>query len=1266
STYSDAQVNAVVNDNSRITVTVSKLVAGTIYNPVQISLSKTEDDEFLSVASEIKHGLVYTYPVFSIISMAADEFYLKIEPYKGYKGYYTVYSGATTQTMSKWAEYEDKAGGTTDIFLPVNLNAINNLTQFFKVNFEFTPPGQAPGVATATLDSQILKYTPDETDIVINTPLNLEITKQLIVENAAKNGEELMLSLKWDISYVEILKNLVNRNGGSLSVEYLFNRGEVPYDTDEKLFSKITLDMTLNGDDLEITMKDDDGRLEEYSWTTREMLESGTVYEMAVGHITLRLPISAVGVSTDPLFEYPGIYFLNTRAQYYLGTTHYKTSASIPIDMTLDSRVSIELARPQNLKTVEGETDNDSFAMQWDTLDYEKENSKLYTYRVEMLETRGFTIGEDSVLYNLYITTDKELMDKFVAAEGERDDLPETLKDKVTSYDNGSKKADSFDFVEIGKISDLRKGNIVKIENIMQDNSANKQGFEMLGLDENMEYYVVMETVLIPVNMETEKYDEKEKQISKFSTIISATTQLNPENPKESEKNPAVPTNFDKEKVTLNSASLKWDRVKEVADPLSNSTLEYQFIRITGQKMDDNLIDSRLEYNETWSKLPTAVGKAGCRTSSGKVYEYMPYESGFSHTVADSKNFTYDNSGYTTYYLKDMTLIPNELYFYYIRTVRISDGNDEAYSVWVPLSVTTTPVDSPTNLKVLPEYKRDAKTEIAIGFTLPELPLEKLGNEYLIQYSTKQDTDEWTEDKTMAMSDVTVTKNADGTLYCEYLIDGLKEGTMYSIRVRLYNTLLKDSSLYSNTAQARTDLDQDDYDKKKKQNDWINHYIDLLEQLVTNPYWVVKDTTGTVNVVYRPNSFSSVIASSPSGVIDLYKGELDAEKKIYYLPSKAIKQAYDADKGFRISYKDSEVVFSARSIDPGLNDAIIDINKNIAEHSIDDYFVKLTVTYNTVSYDIDGSAAIGPVVNIEAEAVGSKKNIEVWDKDMVAILMNKIADEEDLDELAKDIEEDVYDEESNKKLVKLIKQYVTDFEDDFEDEVDKEINKVVRKNYVSTKLNKNIIIANAVDSDVSVSGNRQQNGTWTNVEVSGYGTKKAIYTLEPGTYAFSGKKIAIPGITNVPNGGAITQMVVKYSLDDYFGKDTSFNLNAKLTKNMAVGAAARIAGAKKGDNPITYFNSKGINVSTRGNTNATTQEAIYLAMASYQIRTGVKVDSIRVTNYKNTADATGLQPAYKKSVQAAYSMGAYNNNNLQPNEPMTVKDFLQILVNLKM
>lgn len=1280
------------NVNHNGTLTIEGLEASTIYNDIVISTARAssvaEQNRFETIEVPLPVGTVYTYPKYRVIALGASEYYLEIDPFKGYDGHYRVYQGTQKDTLSKWYDYTEKNKGNEKILIPVSLNANAPEEKFFKVDFSFTPPSDKPG-NKQPFTSQILKFKPYKEDVVLATPKNLKVIRANIVKKDDE-VENLFLTLKWDIDYEDVLQILNDRNKKDpFKIEYLFYKGDSPNNIDTNEFMGLNLEFE-NGSDvkkIKYTIKNGNNNGIELvqgdnkTFTSeRTDIVNNKEKKIIEANVTFKVPVSHKDSADKKILQYPNTYFLATKGKYVIksangGNEEFETSLSLPATLTLNGIEDIEVPAPQNLKVVEESVAKNSFSIEYDTLKYEEEGDLLYNYNEIMLKTIGREIKEGSIKYDFYITQDKVLFDELIKYD--KNSVPENLESKIKEHKLNTTITDegiTLDLKQLNLIDTLRQQGILKIANIVQKEDLPKQKINFQGLDENETYYLLGMTSVIPYEMPPSSQLLEDKiDYSEFSKIVTATT-INPNSPGENEKVPPAPTKFVAEDITLNSVDLVWDRVKDNLPPLEDgstpkSTLEYQFIKTRGEQLPDAFLKSKDSYEKTWrgQYLKDVKNKYGLKTDKDKLYEFDGEKAQFSNTVVDKERYEYVNWQGAEGRIRDKTLSPNQIYFYYIRTVRVSDKGDEAYSVWVPLTFTTKNTTGPTNLRVEPKAEYDKKSEVVISFDIPKMDTSLIGTEYDLQYSIKQDLGNWSEDKTMPKDKLSFKDNDDGkTMKVTYKITGLKSGTMYTIRVRMLNKPLDAPSMYSNEVEHRTDSDNTENDYDQDVENWENNFKDLIEDLKNQPYWFSKDTSSNTIVYYRPQYFDKIIATTNNSIIELSSGKGGSYKE-YYLPASAVISAFDQNKGFKISYNGADVIFSAKTINPYDNDVIKKMAEEIESKggNVEDYFVKLSVDFKNNKYIIDGSNSLSPSVLITLSVVGTKDTILTLDQNMLNYIEELLKTKEFSKDVKNKIKELIKNKTDNKIMVQEIGKMVDSFKSKFGDELGKDLNSLSRKTSHIQYLTGDIIFVYTLPVDISIAGYKKSQGNWISADVKDYLGKKAIYTKETGEYIFAGKKLVINGVGNLPNGNQITNVVLKYGLDDFLGKDGNINLRAPMTRRATIGSLARIAGASKVQDPIEFFKTKNIVLSTRNmDNNITSEEAVYLIMKTYEMKSGTKLETVKIRNYNLTSDIKNINKNYKKPIQVAFETGIYNNPNMNAKGTISVQEFLQSLANM--
>ncbi|MFR4986056.1 MAG: fibronectin type III domain-containing protein [Lachnospirales bacterium] len=1261
------------------TLTIRDLESSTIYSDISIS-SEISIDNFETTKATLPIGTIYTYPAYKVIALGYSEFYLEIEPFKGYDGFYVVYQGDQKSTLNLWSTYQDKNKGRDKILISIPLDTEAKQEKFFRVDFSFTPPDL--GNSKLPFTSQILKYKPFEEDIVLATPKNLEIVSSNIIKKDDE-PENLYLTLKWDIDNKSVLKGLMKQHSDTSSkfnIDYLFYKGTNPTELEEKSFLGVNLEFTsaeLDGIKYKLPeeyKKLDIELLEDKTFTSQRTEVAGNKQNTILeANVTFKIPVSSKDANDKKILQYPNTYFLANKGNYTIklqnaNTVNYETGLSLPVTLTLDGIQKIEVPVPQNLKVIEDSVTNKEFSVEYDTLKYAEEEDLLYNYNEIMLKTIGRELQDDSIKYDFYITQNKELFDELVKYSKDGD-VPQNIKNKIVKYENTqAMTSDGIDVdIKDNLLDNLRKRGIVQVSNINQDIDISKQKINFKGLDENETYYVVGRTNVTP-------YEGKDKlndkiDFSKFTKLVTATTKKDGDNPEENEKVPPAPTKFIAKDITLNSVNLIWDRVKdnlpEGQEP--KSSLEYQFIKTRGEQLPDSFLKSKDSYEKTWESLSNVKDKEGLRTNKDKLYEFDKEAKQFSAEEASKERYEYINWEGAEGNILDKTLSPNQIYFYYIRTVRVSDKGDEAYSVWVPLTFTTKNTTGPTNLRVEPKAEYDQKSEVVISFDIPKMDTSLIGTEYDLQYSIKQDLGDWSEDTTMPKDKLSFKENDDGkTIKVVYKITGLKSGTMYTIRVRMLNKPLDAPSMYSNEVEHRTDSDNTENDYDQDIENWENNFKGLIEDLKNQPYWFSKDTSSSTIVYYRPQYFDKIIATTNNSIIELASGKGGSYKE-YYLPASAVISAFDENKGFKISYNGADVIFSAKTINPYDNDVIKKMAEEIDSKggNVEDYFIKLSVDFKNNKYIIDGSDSLSPSALITLSVVGTKDTIATLDQNMLNYIEELLKTKEFSKDVKNKIKNLIKNKTDNKIMVQEIGKIVDSFKSKFGDELAKDLNSLSRKTSHIQYLTGDIIFTYTLPTDISIGGYKKSQGNWISVDVKDYLGKKAIYTKEIGEYIFAGKKLVINGAGNLPNGNQITNIVVKYGLDDFLGKDGNINLRAPITRRATIGSLARIAGASKMQDPIEFFKTKNIVLSTRNmDNNITSEEAVYLIMKIYEMRSGTKLETVKIRNYNLTSDIKNINKNYKKPIQVAFETGIYNNANMNAKGTISTQEFLQSLVNM--
>lgn len=784
------------------------------------------------------------------------------------------------------------------------------------------------------------------------------------------------------------------------------------------------------------------------------------------------------------------------------------------------------------------------------------------------------------------------------------------------------------------------------------------------GLDENQQYYVTVDLVVYHRGA-----IEGERHVASFfSELVGFTTRGILLVPDGLDRIPPAPGNLNSRDVTQDSVTVYWDRVNPTAE---NAFIEYEILRIVGEYLDPVLFNdnSSLPFQEFWEE-----DRLGLRTNEHEVWRVSDNNlylfdgvNNFTQAAPDNE-FEYrpldTDIGPNIASLRDLTLRPNNLYFYYVRTVQIivdANGNiiQEMYSQWSHTAVTTFPVRPPRNLRVELEYEDyDPLTEIVISFDGPISNIEELHNTIDFQFQLREEGEGWGTPQTMDSYLSVEGPDRYGYFRFMYRITGLSPGRSYSVRVRTLDITSGDSSLYSNVVDFRTEFDQDDYDRDRDTDDWENRLRELLRDLLRNPYWVTRHTRYNYEVVFRANRFDELIRTAVGGAIVL--PEPQADRAVYYIPAISYIAANRANIGFSVTHGDMQVIIPASTINTDINHAALELTQLMNNREVADYFVRITLDWREISY-VDGEETLTDQVEIEFDLVSANQNIPAWDN-----IVTDLATQHILNAVNETTREAIYnrirERPPNLEMAHLINNIVEQEHQRLMDLIEEELWQVTEGTIIVGDLDSSMrIIAREFDDATVILAYRLVNGVWLPVEVIDFGDARGIFTNRPGTYVFTGRVINIPGFETERHAGNVTAIIARHGLDDLFGREM-IDIHANSTRMMVAGSVARIAGAPRAANPFDWLNNAGVNISARNpNAYITQQEAVHMLMVAYQNRTGTNIQTLRITNFGAIANVQNLDDRYRQSVSAALQLGLFTDSNFNARGQISIRELFNML-----
>ncbi|MCL2664310.1 MAG: hypothetical protein FWE82_01730 [Defluviitaleaceae bacterium] len=1269
-----------IGDYGRLVI--SGLPPGVMYS-ARISTGPTvnETSDIRATVTVSRNG-IFTLLPYELVYIEGS-YSLKIRPYR-HTGFYTVMtddSGKSLQSDSgnivSYKLYNNDIDGDKEFFyLPVDIN--KNDPTGIRIYFTLAPTISAlnPNIAAK---SQIM-LVPFESRIMGFSPRGLVIEKAetsnvptydlaASAENYPSANKEsyMKLELSWDIGNANELKDYLEANGGIGYFYYNLNGVQSPVLTNQ-MFTfdtlEVKLELTDGGSTIEVTYNPND---------TSEFIITGTdtfvinETNMLRGYVTLSMRAGnsasypsfapAAGVNGDMLFfYYPGIYFIKFDMLPYANALTI-TASSNYAPFALSSAGSSKLPEAQNLVAVSPITDDTqvSFTARWRV-----PADGILSY-LNIFDYEKNAPDDPKLSYSLYVAQSDLLLrniDPAIVTEVDYSTVADVSGIYPVIYFSDINGQNGFDAGGRDGRSVLRSGEIICITGIPSDIAPGLIQIKLDGLDKNQRYFISAKTTLDFIALYPDSPPEPLTMESGMSNIAAIITAPDKTQPKPGESDPPAPANLiwdtQDNPTTSTNAAIRWDQVQD------DGVVSYEIVRSTARPINPGLLSDRSLTLEEFLDLiesmdPRAVLEA---VETSKI---IP--------GADDERHTYNEADVYSYY-KDNALRPNTVYYYYVRTVR--EFNGVKYSEWVGIAVTTQPVGRPLNLVVLRENViYDGKTEAWISFIAPVGA--NLGTDYFLEYRTKAGGVPWGDYVVMDSAEliagsVALTGSLEGYYRYTYKITGLKHGTSYSIVVRMVDAL-GDASIDSNIALTRTELDQDEYDRDKETQDWLDYLKDRLADIYKTPAWPVTDSRDFLSMVYSPSMFLGVLNETKDSEISLIAPDSGRARSFtYYLPGQIMERLWQSNKTLTVTCGDMKVFFNKNFIDVSYNEAVIQVKRSIQMRRDADYFIKIDVFFTNNNINVNGETPIGYRTELSAEIVAVSKEIRIWDNEILRMYTNKIADEVTIAPAIADLREMADNGADFVDRVLYVEEFVELVRQDLIAETMESLIKIINSSTKFTAFNQSVAVSIKTGSlsDV-VNGYQRRVNSWGYIPARDYMGMKALFAATPGFYAFTSLKADLPGIENITMSGgdsdSLLIIAAKYGLEEFLG-GSSFSMSGDVSLSSLINIAARLSGADKNSDHALFLRQKGFVVPGRGTRPATTEEMLYWGMAVYSIKTGIKAESILIRNFTAAANIKDINPNYLRSVQSAYELGLYSNSNLFPQAPVKTSDLLLFISNL--
>jgi hypothetical protein len=742
------------------------------------------------------------------------------------------------------------------------------------------------------------------------------------------------------------------------------------------------------------------------------------------------------------------------------------------------------------------------------------------------------------------------------------------------------------------------------------------------------------------------------------------------------------------------AASILWDHLEltpSEEEDERNISIEWEMIRIQdGERLTNaEMNDRNSNFAYVFANIENASRRKGWVTSGGSltVFSLLPGVPEIEVELIEEPNdgteyWYFPGSAGGDVEIRDRTLFPNNLYFYYVRTVRIEQDWDDqlqdyvmirSVSVWVEVPVTTHPIQPPHDLRQEDPMGRigfNGQTMALVSWAHPQMQtlLEGMGEYFLFQYQIREGEGVWGDVRTVPPEVMTAYRlNPTDPLRIEYLLTGLEHSSIYQMRVRLYDAVAGDTSLWSNTITIVTEIDQGQENLDREAEDWLNYLRRRLEELLRQPFWTAQRTPTSHIMVFRPDDiFAGLMLGTPGTAIPLHNSNVDL--LISYLPLSIIQTANEERRGFSTTFNDLQFLFAPSFLNEASNRALMDMLRSLDARGsqLTESFVRLEINRAALT-QINNVPAITPRTAVSMELVGTAtRNIRTWDRNMSTraenIIERWLADPV----IREGIIQMLLAEYSNEEISDHIYHIVERVEAELIAAVAQDLHTgdggiLTDHRYEVRDFDSAMhVIARGVTEDMFVAGHSLVNNNWQPRTLVEHHNGRAFIERAPGTFAFTGRVVNIPEIETTPRGPVVTSIVARYGLEDLFGLNVDLRQNAN--RRMVVGSIARMAGVPQNADPIAWANQNlNVQLSSRNATGLISrQEAIAVTMALYEHRTGTRINTLRIQNNQHTNGMT-LDPRYAQAVRVAFDLGFVTDTTMNPAGQITIGEFLDML-----
>lgn len=1282
------------------------------------NITLEESKDYIFNKYEPVNKYAYTYLKYIVKRASMDDAYLDIVPYAGSNAddlEYTIYHSKTNKVVfgkdDVWLKhYHNQKNAGFNIYIPVPFSN-GSSQEFYQVGVQF---------ASTPINSQTIKYEPVmDDDVPPPVPRIKEIKNLAVVppDDASNNPKKVQFDLKWHAPDKDLLDNMLADDNSAIYYELMFNDIPIgdtknPYTITKvfKVFKGKVLDKTgspimVGGKELKrIQVEEvDTGKplatcLDVSSYVSGYN-ESENLFEIkniiikdkdgwskpVVKDITdLTDPYKKAAITDDEYdYEFPGINFVKMRSVYVNNLTGGvgESDRSIASSISL-SILKYDIPRVSKINyTPRITSDIDprlGLNIKFDLVDMKNYSNYMVT---------PLSKNINNINYRIFISKDKQKIMQLESLMTTDDpsnvmkiiDIEDTPAGETRKNDNGLYKiTDSLDDIELtqDELNKLRSNDILYTDISTKLKDAGNEELKLLDLDPNANYYVRVVTMVDISNVSDPSIIVETKR-SEPSGVLSTTTSIVPTNPGDDELVPLAPKNMEVNHYDENmvSGEVKWEIPDEIE--LEEDKYGFELISIEGKVLPDS-ISGEMIPNIFESDLMKSTDIDAWRLYvKGGDYQLKYYDKNSKKWIKSSNEFKVDKDIVS---LVDNNNIPNKVYYYYVRTIKIKDEVPKAVSAWIADSLTTAPIKKPLNLIIdhNSKYSYNVKEETIIRFDAPVPDDYNTTGDYDIEIFVKGDKDEDYSNIKYSNEYIEQVEGAnDGYTRVYYRISELKSGTTYNIKVRIVDkTKPKEvlpsgeqsypRSSFSNKVSTRTEFDQQDYDKENKYVEYIKYYEDKAQELLKTPFWIVDQDSDNQIIKYRKDYNIGDLKYVNDGeyyLVDAIEG-----KQSYYLPAEMLETANDNNVTIMLRFPEGNIGIRPYALSKDITSEILDKIDEINKYSSStrDYYIRLVLNTGEYKARIEGRGAATDLVNFEVQVVGSDKAEIDLEAEIISEFNKAVKNNKShlMNELEKELDTGMDDG----KLLKIVNETLELVKKEHEKDIKRLIKKNIQTSYEKVEeLNNNLRIEfNIKSTNETYQGYRKVKNEFEIVDVDNYGNTYNIETNKTGAYVIA-PSLTIYADMDKKYNGKVTDLVTQYKMKEIFSSKNLGNKDYQVNKYQLLSATARILGATKGHDNKKWLEDLNIDIPASDlYGNVRNDEAYYIFMQAYSVKNNINIDSIKVTDYNIIEDINDVDKKYRDTLIKGANLGIIklSNGRILPKENVDTEIVLEMLTRI--